>query len=151
MTNTPTSGTDPVHPVSIHENEANHNMPLMAERVFSQSLAAVTRLRKRQADYLASLPTTAEDCGKAALGLLHPEGETYPEGFEEALYLSFALEPMIHRLDTDEPCIERDALLFIAGRVRWGLERSAVKLDLISDLLCNPNQIEREAARRKLT
>ena len=82
------------------------------------------------------------------MGCCIPKARLTPEGFEEALYLSFALEPMIHRLDTDEPGIERDALLFIAGRVRWGLERSAVKLDLISDLLCNPNQIKREVARR---
>lgn len=150
MTNTPTSGTAPVHPVSMYENEANHNMPLLSEGNFNRSMAEISRLRKQQADYLDSLPTTAEACGEAALRLRHPVGECYPEGFEEALYLSFALEPMIQHLNTDDPGIERDALLFLANRVRWGLERSVAKLDRISDLLGNPDRIRREAGRRTL-
>lgn len=138
------AGADTARPVDSYVNEMVDGLALCADSIFEEKLAEVGRLRRRQADYLASLPTKADDCISAAVKILHHDSEEYPEGFEEALYLSFALEPMIRDLRTEDPGIERQALLYVADRVRWGLERASRKLDRVSDILCNPGRIERE-------
>ena len=140
-----------VKPVTDWENEEVGWCALSCQTVHEKHLAEVEKLRARHAAYIASLPTDLDDCLIAVAKVLHHDYSGYPEGFEEALNLSFALAPMIRQLNTDEPGPERDALLYIAGRVRQGLERTAEGVQHMSDILDGPDRLrrdERDARRR---
>lgn len=133
-------------PVTSWENEAVRGMAFTSERAHARDMKEIEALRKQQADYEALLPVEPMEVIKAALETMHPDGgENYPKGFEEALHLSHALRPMVETLDTDEPGPDRDALLYIANRIAFGLEKAARQLDHISNTLGNPDRIEREA------
>lgn len=135
-------------PVTSWENEAIRGMALSGERIHARDMKKIEALRKQQADYEALLPVEPIEVIKAALETMHPDGgENYPKGFEEALHLSHALRPMVETLDTDEPGPDRDALLYIADRIMFGLENAARKLDHISALLGTPERIERESRK----
>lgn len=135
-------------PVTNWENEAARGMALSSERTHARDMKKIEALRKQQADYEALLPVEPMEVIKAALETMHPDGgENYPKGFEEALHLSHALRPMVETLDTDEPGPDRDALLYIADRIMFGLENAARKLDHISALLGTPERIERESRK----
>lgn len=131
-------------PVSTWENEKVKGAALCCTRTLNRGRAEVEKLRARQAEYLASLPTEPKEVISAALKEMHLNGESYPGAFEEAMHLSKALRPMIEHSDTDEPGPDRDALLWIADRIMFGLERTARNLDHISEILGNPRRIERE-------
>ena len=132
-------------PVTSWENEAIRGMALSSERIHARDMKKIEALRKQQADYEALLPVEPIEVIKAALETMHPDGDSYPEGFEEAMHLAHALRPMVETLDTDEPGPDRDALLYIADRIMFGLANAARKLDHISETLGNPGRIEREA------
>ena len=131
-------------PVRDHENEEVGGPALCGVVPLEQKQERIRDLRQRHAENLASLPTTAKDCLSGALNALQPGGELYPEGFGEALYLSFALEPMIRHLQTDEPCIHRSAMVYVADRVCLGLMQAARKIEQANAILRNPARIERE-------
>lgn len=134
-------------PVTDWENEEVGFKALASDRCLASHLKKVENLRKQQADYLASLPVEPMEVIKVALETMQADGDKYPEGFEEALRLSHALRPMVETLDTDEPGPDRDALLYIADRIMFGLANAARKLDHISETLGNPGRIWREAKR----
>ena len=73
---------------------------------------------------------------------MHPDGDDYPEGIEEALHLSQALEAMIKDGDLDEEGRTRDAALYVADRVVFAMHRATRQLGRISDILKNPGRIE---------
>lgn len=132
-------------PVTSWENEAVHGMACTSERLHARDMKEIEALRKQQADYEALLPVEPMEVIKAALRTMHPGGDSYPEGFEEAMHLAHALRPMVETLDTDEPGPDRDALLYIADRIMFGLEKAARQIDHISNTLGNPDRIERKA------
>lgn len=134
-------------PVTNWENEAVRGMAFTSERAHARDMKEIEALRKQQADYEALLPVEPMEVIKAALETMHPDGDSYPEGFEEAMHLAHALRPMVETLDTDEPGPDRDALLYIADRIMFGLENAARKLDHISALLGTPERIERESRK----
>lgn len=132
-------------PVSRWDNELVQGMALTADGVHAHQMERVDALRKRQAEYLASLPVEPKAAIRAALDKMHPDGWSYPVGFEEALHLSKALRPMIQHLDTSTPGPDRDALLWIADRIRAGLEDAERSLDQIAGILQQPLRLPDEA------
>ena len=140
MTNhTPTPGNAPglpVRPVNTWDNDYYHRLPLTADGVFREFMNDVTELRARQKAYLDSLPADPIEAARKAKEILHPDGEDYPEGFEKALHLSWALEALLKGRDLDASGRERDAALWIAREVTSALSAAAVRLEHVSDLLC---------------
>lgn len=132
-------------PVNVWENETVNGMALCLDFVHQKETAKIDAYRAQQAEYLKSLPTKPEECLTAALRVLHQGGENHPEGFEEALYLSVALAPLLRSIQTDGPGLERTALLYIADRIRLSLFRLMPKLDEVADILGNPARLERDA------
>jgi hypothetical protein len=130
--------TAPVKHVTSYENQGVKGLALAAEGVLEMEFAEIAKLRKRQEDYLASLPVDPTECLSEALGTLEPGDESYPDGFEEAFYLSFAVGPMIRHLDGESYCSERDAMLYVADRVWDALMRLKPKLDHMKGVLCRP-------------
>lgn len=148
MTNERARATDedrPVEPVSKWENAEAKGLALCANFVFEEKLATAKKLRERHAAYLASLPSDPETAVRAAWLLLHPDAEEYPDGFEEALHLSSALEAMVREGDLDTQGRSRDAALFLASQMSTAMHRAARQLDLISDILENVRPTERGA------
>lgn len=131
-------------PVPSWVNTEHGGQVLSCDRVFEDGLAKIKSLRQQQKEYEDSLPTDEAEAISQAMRLLCPKGESYPEGFEEALYLSAALAPMIKTLEIGEPGPDRDAVLFIADRVQMGLEAAHRKLDRISDTLSAPAVAKRK-------
>ncbi len=134
----------PVEPVTIWENEACNRLALVGESVFRQSVEEAQELRDRQAAYLASLPTDPREVIRAARELMQPTGEEYPDGIEEALHLSYALEALVNEGNLGAQGRSRDAALYVASQVSFALHRAVRQLDRISDILGNPGRIERE-------
>lgn len=139
-----------IEPVNIWENEAAHRLPLCSARLFAERLDQITQLHDRQAEYLASLPSDPKECVSAALGVLHENDSDHPKGFEEALFLSYALGPMVKDLLADCYGPERDALLHVVDRIKSGLESAAAALNHAYAILENPDRIECEQRARKL-
>ncbi len=134
----------PAWPVTSWENEGVKGAALCGDGVHADNMKRVDELRAQQARYRASLPVEPKESIKAALKELCPKGESYPNAFEEALHLSHALRPMVQLLKTEHPGPERDALLWIADRICFGLGDVAMKLDYVTDILGNPAKIERQ-------
>ena len=149
MTNERASASDdarPIEPVTDWENDDSKGLALCAESLFREHVELAQARRDRQAAYLDSLPTDPTEVIRAALKLMHPRGETYLEGFEEALHLSVALEALIKDGDVDEEIsISRESALHIADRIVTSLRQAARQIDRISDILGNPPRIERES------
>lgn len=132
-------------PVSDWENEGVDGAALCVPSVLEADREKVDRLRKQQAEYLAMLPVELNEVISAARRAMHPEGHSYPDAFEEVMHLSRALRPMVEHLQTDDHGPDRDALLWIADRIMFGLEGTSRKLDHISQILGNPARLKREA------
>ena len=149
MTNERARANDETRPperVSYVENKEGKGLALADERFFQERMAKIKDLRDRQAAYEASLPQDLPDIVIAARRIMHPDGDNYPEGIEEALHLSSALEAMIQAGDLDADGRARDAALYLADRLTSAMHRAVGNLDRISDILCNHARIEREAA-----
>ncbi|PYG30363.1 hypothetical protein [Pelagimonas varians] len=129
---------DQPHPVSMFENNQVSGLALCGSNVFSDHMEEVEALRSRQAAYLDSLPDNECDAISEAWTLLHSDGEEYPEGFEEALHLSHALDALVKDGDLDTEGRTRDAALYISYRVTFALHRTAEQLDHISQILSKP-------------
>lgn len=135
-TPSPGNGTGmPAKPVNDWDNREYHGLPMMVDKLFHEFIDDVTELRARQKAYEKSLPTDPREAARKALGILHPDGSEYLEGFEKALHLSWALEALIKGRDLDAQGRERDAALWIARELTDGLSTAAVQLDHISNLL----------------
>jgi len=131
-------------PVRDWENAGVKGLALCGEDVFQENMQKVRELRDRQAAYLDSLPSDPPEAIRAALKLMHPPGDEYPEGIEEALHLSHALAALVKDGDLDEGGFNRDAALYVADRVAFAMHRATRQLDRISDILGNPGRIERD-------
>ncbi len=139
-----TDETHPVEPVSDWDNNDTKGYALVSENLFRQNMGKIHALRERQAAYRNSLPTDPPAVISAALKLMHPNGSQYPDGVEEALHLSFALEALVKEGDLDSQGRSRDAALYVADRISHAMHRAAHQLDRISDILGNPRRIERD-------
>lgn len=138
--------TDTARPVSMWENAEVKGMALSCDKIHEMDMDKIASLRAQQAKYEASLPADHQEAIKAAQKVMHPEGESYPDGFEASLHLSHALRPMIEVLDLSHPGPDRDALLWITDKIMFGLEDAQRNLDRITDILGNPAQVRREGA-----
>ncbi|WP_146136659.1 hypothetical protein [Aliiruegeria haliotis] len=141
-----TNSTDELKPVTMWENKAAKGHALCAEPIFRDHIEGTQALRDRQAAYLDSLPSDPPEVIRAALKLMHPNSESYPDGIEEALHLSHALEALVKDGDLDEDGFNRDAALYVADRVVMAMHRATRQLDRIGDILGNPGRIERDRA-----
>lgn len=135
---------DRIEPVTVWEDEEAKGHALCAESIFRQHIEETQELRGRHAAYLASLPTDPREVIRAALKLMHPTGDEYPDGIEEALHLSYALEALVKEGDLDVKGRSRDAALYVASQVSYAMHRATRQLDRISDILGNPGRIERD-------
>jgi hypothetical protein len=138
-----TKTDQPATPVTDWENDDSKGMVLCAEDLFREHIERTKTLRDRQAAYLDSLPTDPPEAIRAAIKLMHPSGDPFPDGFEEALHLTIALEAMVKGGDVDVEGVVRDATLYIANNVTYALMSTKRQLDLISDILSNPSRKER--------
>ena len=132
-------------PVTLWENDDVKGHALCAEYIFREDVERAQTFRERQSSYLASLPVDRKTAIEAALKTMHPKGETYLEGFENALHLSFALLALIKEGDLDADGRSRDSALYIADRLTTDLHFTARKLDHLSFILRNPARVEQGA------
>ena len=138
----------PIKPVTKWENNASNGQALCSEYLFREQVEQTRVLRDRQAAYRKSLPTDPPEAIRAALRIMHPTGDDYPDGIEEALHLSFALEALVRAGDLDAQGRSREAALYVADRVSDAMHRATRQLDRIADILGNPGRIgqcERES------
>ncbi len=138
----------PVKPVTNWQNKAANGYALCGESIFRKHIEGTQALRDRQAAYLDSLPSDPPEVIRAALKLMHPNGDNYPEGIEEALHLSYALEALVKDGELDEEGRPRDAALYLADRVAYAMHRATRQLDRIADILRNPSRVERDNGRQ---
>lgn len=129
--------SDP-RPVTDWENEEVHGKALSCRKLFEMDLAKVQALREREAAWQASLPKEAEEACKAALKEICSQDNDWGEPFKEAVYLSFALRPMIMHLRLDDHGPDRDALLWIVDRIQHRLEGEQARMDRVMDILGAP-------------
>lgn len=136
--------TQPVKPVTNWENKRANGLALCDESIFRKQTEHTQSLRDRQAAYLDSLPSDPSEVIKAALKLIHPKGENYPDGFEEALHLSYALEALVKDGDLEAEGRTRDAALYVADRVAFAMHRATKQLDRVSYILGTPGRMRRD-------
>lgn len=138
-------------PVTNWENQSVGGTALCAESLFLDHIEDAKKLRERQAQYEASLPTDPEEVISSALRLLHPNGNSYPEGVEEALQLSCALAVIVKHGDLEVLSPERETAVYLADRLEVATRNAAGRLDRLSDVLCaKSRQKRREAEQRGL-
>ncbi len=138
-----TAQTRPAEPVTVWENENAKGQILCSEYLCREHIEKVEKLREQQAAYRASLPIDPPKVITAALDLIHPGGNSYPDGVEDALHLSYALEALVKYGDLAAQGGERDAALHIAHSLIMAMSSAIEKLDRISDILGNPDRVER--------
>lgn len=131
-------------PISDWENNSVKGLALTADKVFEDEMERVNAMRAQQQAYLDSLPSEPEEIIRAASKLMHTELGAYPDGFEEALHLSVALEALVKVGELDSEGLDRDAANYIAADISTRLMNTRRSLDRISDLLANPRRLERE-------
>lgn len=135
-----TEAKQKIEPVTRWENKEVKGHALCSDFVFQDHLTNAQALRDRQAAYLNSLPTDPTDVIKAAREIMHPGYvNEYPEGIEEALHLSVALEAMIKAGDLDVEGRPRDAALYVAEHVCTAMHRAVRALDRLNHVLGQPD------------
>lgn len=137
--------TEGIKRVSDEENKAVDGHALCAEMFFERHIAEAQALRARQAAYLASLPTEPAEAIKAAQHILHPSGDNYPFGFEEALHCSVALEAMVKEMVRNPLALNERALFFFTEKLVDRLGDTLKELEALSCVLANPARLAREA------
>ena len=123
--------------VSNLENDETDGLALCHETLFHEKIDQAKELRRRQAAYLASLPTDPKDCISAALRKLHPFETEYVTGFEEAMYLGFAVDAMVTQACIDDEGPWRDAARYLCSEMITASIKAKAELDDISDILTN--------------
>ncbi|MBI6630704.1 hypothetical protein [Pontibaca salina] len=131
-------------PVTEWESNQVHGHALTMDFVYDSFLRQTNALREKQARYLESLPTDPDAVIKAARKVMHRGGSRYPEGFEQALHLSYALDAMVRDGNVEDEGRTRDATIYLADQVASGLHRAALALDRIADILGNRERIARD-------
>ena len=134
--------TQPVKPVAYWENNEVKGHALCAENVFLKHIERAQTLRDRQEAYHASLPTDRSAAISQALKIMHHEGTEYPEGTEEALYLSYAMLAILKEGDLDQDGFPRDAALYLADRLACCMITATSKLDHMAEILKSPSRAE---------
>ena len=134
--------SESVEPVTDWENKAAKGHALCVESIFRKHIEGTQALRDRQAAYLDSLPSDPPEVIRVALKLMHLNSDQYPEGIEEALRLSYALEALVKEGDLDNEGRTRDAALHLADRVAFTMHRATRQLDRISDILGKADQTQ---------
>ncbi|QOL80455.1 hypothetical protein [Pseudooceanicola spongiae] len=134
----------PAESVKAWQNESVHGLALCAEHIFKDHIQKAEDLRAQEASYRAGLPKTPDDALRSGLRVIHPEGEDYPEGVEEALHLSFALEAMLRKGELDEAGPSHDAALYVADRITLAMQLVVRQLDYLSDVLGSPGRVARD-------
>ncbi|WP_421702102.1 hypothetical protein [Aliiroseovarius sp.] len=131
-------------PISDWENERSNGFALCSDRTFRREMERVQSLREQHRRYIESLPKEPMQAINAATQLLHPGGEAYPTGIEEALHFSYALEALIKDANTDYPGRTRDAALYLADRLTFAMHQAVERVDRVSDLLGNAIRATKE-------
>lgn len=131
-----------VQPVTPWENAEVNGLALCAPQVLELNMAKVQKLRDQQDQYLASLPTTAEDCLAAALRILEADtAHDQVEGLQEAISLSFAVKALAAELTSEFEGFPRSSLLFLAEKLQDALLKTAQELDRARHILGNPRRL----------
>ena len=123
----------------------------LARPFFDKTLKNVEMLRTQEQEYRDSLPVDPANCIARALGMLHPDAESYPKGLEEALHLSRALGAMVENYDFSPDDADGKAASWIAGRIHQSIRDTCETLDRMADVLANPKRLERERMMNELT
>lgn len=132
-------------PVSLWENESVKGMALVAESDFEEGVSKARKLRKRQAEYLKSLPFERDEAIRLALKYMEHDHGDYPEGIEEALHLSAMLVEALRASKVSGYEWEPEAAIYVADRIEMAMRKATIALDRAHDLLRNPARVEREA------
>ena len=128
-------------PVADWENEAVNMNALCAQSLWEDHKLAVEEMRERQARYEESLPKEPNDAFRAIAGLLYPDAESYPTGFEEALHLIAAVEELARHSDFDVQST-RNSLAYLAEKAVEGLTATRNSLDRIGDIITAARKAE---------
>lgn len=136
--------------VSHWENENTKGLALCSQGIFEDYIEEAQKLRDRQAQYEASLPTDPAEIIAAAKSALQPDCGDYPEGLEEIRHLSTALTVLARHGDFDTHSPERDAAVYMSDRIERAVRRVVSQLDRVADVLGTPGRLEREATGRRL-
>ncbi|MGR3515383.1 MAG: hypothetical protein ACU0GG_21675 [Paracoccaceae bacterium] len=122
-------------PVTRHENREAKGGALACDRVWKGHVEEVEELRRRQADYLATLPTEPHQAMEAIRKSMHPSGQSYPEGVERAYYFSLAIQALTKSEFLSEGGPESDAIYYLADVMEDDLRNVMGDLDHISAIL----------------
>lgn len=115
-------------PVSNYENESVNGHALCNPKLWEAHKAEVERMRRRQTDYIASLPSYAPDAIRSALKVLAPDAEEMPPCLERAGHLSALLEVALRNGTEENLWQARESLA-------WAAERLATDLSDMQRLL----------------
>lgn len=136
-----------LRPIDEAKNQSVFGFALCGESIFEERLAEIKQLRETQKAYNASLPNDPHGAVREIFSLLHDDNcGSYPEGFEEALYLSASLGPMIRMLGLSEPGADQEAILYIADKIQFGLERARQRIDRANDIAASVKRSGRNEA-----
>jgi len=138
MTTTP-------QPVSSRENETVSGMALAGDVVFEVNLQKTRKLRERQGEYLKSLPTEPEHAIETALEFLEHNYGAYPEGIEEARFLSTGLLEMLRHSKVSDDEFNTDAAIYLADRIEMAVQKAVTAIDRANDALRNPAKLKHKA------
>jgi len=129
-------------PVSDWQNDDVKGLALCCSGVFEKTIRDAESLRRKQAEYLATLPVEPEKALKAALKRLFPIGENYPSGFEDAFSCAFALDALIEQGDSGDEGPTRDATRYVSGKMIEAMMNLKRELDALGDILGNPGRLK---------
>lgn len=140
MTNSPTR-------VSSYENRRVSGLALCADQVFEDKIEEATELRKRQADYLASLPQDAEEVIATARARLEDDYGVFVKALEAAEHQSVALTCVLGQMFDGEALYpDQKAAEYLSMQVEDAVRTCKHEIKAALDVLRNPARIEREAS-----
>jgi hypothetical protein len=127
-----------IHPVSKWENESVNGMALSSDSIFDDDIKKIRQLRKRQAEYLNTLPTDPDAAIRIALDHLSHDYGQYPEGVEDALHLSAILMDALQYSKVSDLDFDPEAAIHVASQINKAIRKAVAALDRASDVLLNP-------------
>lgn len=138
--NNPAPGNNPglppinLPPVSDSENAETKGAALACEAIYQDNLQKVSRLRKRQAEYLASLPTEPTEKLTSIMELMKGEHDRFPDEAHQALNLSVMLEVFVKHGDMELHSPEHKAAIYVAEMITDNLHALQGKLRGVWDV-----------------
>lgn len=129
------TNTENPKPIADWENEEVKGLALCGDEIYRKHVEKLETLREQQHAYEASLPDDPHEAIMASLRKLHPDGDSYPEGLQEAADIALVLEEVLLKGDLNFDTCLQPAMARLAGRVSIGLEAAMKELDGISDIL----------------